>query len=250
MQRQMVMAGLLGLLMLGAGCTDPNGITGPVGPQGPQGPDGAGYKEIIFRPAAGDTKGKDNLIYSIGGNVGTQPLLAVGYASGASAVGRTLMYFDVAQAGVPAGATIVDAILVLYPEGTGTPGNFLSASVYPLTRLWDETGSTWNSATNIINWTTPGGDYDANQKLGSFLIELGTTAPVTIHLSPTFIAGWLNGQVNHGIVIRANTETAPQSEVAFYSRDYATDTNKRPYLKIIYKERTSGDDSDVHYLGL
>lgn len=217
------------------GKTGPTGPSGPQGDQGPTGPEGPGYSEVIFQPGPDIASGKDNTIASISSNMGKDTGIGFGYSTIASDYYRTLIFFDVTQAGLPMGATIVEAVLTLYPQTGTTTGNILTAKIYPLTKDWTETNSTWTAATGTTNWTTPGGDYVSTAELGGFSVDPATTAKIEIHLDVTYVQGWLNGQFNYGMLIKSDNEGVPDSNLRVYSRDYSVDTTKRPALKMIYK---------------
>ncbi len=227
---------VLAMLVI-AGC----GKTGPVGPEGPQGAKGdpgqtgPGLAEVMLQPGPGELCGKDNSIDSTIGNYGMQPMVAFGYSTASHSAARGLFYFDVAKAGLPAGATITDAILILHPSGGSTAGNLLSAHVYPVAKEWTETASTWSAATSVTNWNTPGGDFATANAIGSFYVDPATTAPIQVRLNATVVQGWLNGQINHGILIKSDDEGTADSEIGVFSRDYSVDPGKRPALKILYK---------------
>lgn len=233
-----IVALMLGLFFL-AGCAPKTGPLGPMGPQGEpgtQGPEGPGYSEVTLQPGPGDdSSGKDNLIGPATGNNGGSTTIGFGYSTAISNTYRTLIYFDVTQAGLPAGATIVDAILTLYPSSGSTAGNLLTAHLYPITKTWTESASTWTAATSTTNWASAGGDFIDTASIGAFTVDVSTTSKIDIHLDVSYVQNWVNGQVNYGFIVKSDKESSPDANLAVYSRDYSIDTSKRPALKLIYK---------------
>lgn len=234
MKRIIVFLGMFLLLATGCSKTGEQGPLGPQGPQGPTGPTGPGYSEVTMQPGPGDTKGKDSSISTTIGNWGSQPTILFGYLSGTANAARALMYFDISQAGIPAGSTIVSATLTLYPSTGATTGNLLTAQIFPIVKGWAESGVTWTQSDSTNNWSNAGGDFQQVQ-IGSFIVDPGTTSKITVNLDTSYVQNWLNGQVNYGFMIKSNNENLPDSNLAVFSRDYSIDPTKRPSLKLIYK---------------
>lgn len=225
-------------LMLLAGCSkeNPVGPKGDTGDTGPTGPAGPGYAEMVLQPGPDDATGKDNFIGSKASNLGMATNLGFGYSTSGVNAYRALIYFNVAS-GTPLATTntVVEAILTLYPEGGTTAGNLLTAEIYPLTRDWTESGSTWTAATGTTSWTTPGGDYVTDAKLGQFTVDPTSTTRIDVYLDPSYVQNWINGHVNYGMVIKSTSESGADSNISVFSRNYSVDSSKRPALKIIYK---------------
>lgn len=226
-----------GLFLILAGCakTGEQGPLGPTGPQGPIGPVGPGYSELVIQPGPDDAIGKDLDISASSGNRGTSPSIGFGYEPSGAGVVRALYYFNVSQAGLPAGATVVDAILTLYPQFGAASGNLITGHIYPVLKDWSESACTWTAATSTVNWAAAGGDYNSTSELGSFTVDPTTTAKVDIHLDATYVQNWVNGQVNYGFMIKSDQESGLDRIILFYSSDYSVDATKRPSLKLIYK---------------
>jgi hypothetical protein len=225
----------LGLVFLQACQMAPK--AGQAGPPGPQGIPGAGYAEVVIQPAPGETRGRGIMICSARGQQGRLPSLSLGLEKNGN-LNRMLFYFDLTQAGLPPQATILSAILILYPNTTFCGAGRITAHVYPLTRAWTEENATWMYADSKGRWETDGGDYLAALPLGGFWAEgmnLQTAPCVEIHLDPTTVQNWYNGYPNYGMLIKVDAETGFTNMVTFFSREYSLNPTKRPQLKIIYK---------------
>ena len=193
----------------------------------------------------------DNTIYDVlPGDIsnGQGEFIVTGGATGTAAVRRGLVSFNVASAGIPAGATILDVVLSL--NLAETVGGSASVSVHKLLKAWGEAGSnapgnefdgaaaqqfdaTWLfSMFDGTAWSNAGGDFS------------GPSASVSVDSLGVYewIGGGLIGDVqewlddpslNHGWLVKG-------SEVAgnvkgFDSRDSANSV-LRPTLEITYEE--------------
>ena len=145
---------------------------------------------------------------------------------------RTLFHFDLAAQN---GNAISDAKLKLYVKGGAGQGVIVEA--YQLTRHWEEgTGGgelfnynhddvLWGQATNSVNWTNGGGDYQATL-IGTMPTDnIGWTE---LNLNTGVVQDWIdNPSNNFGIILIA---TADNGEVQFYSSEETS--NKQPKLAI------------------
>lgn len=153
---------------------------------------------------------------------------------------RLLLYFDLS--GVPAGATIKHASLVLWTTSTPSGGY----NVYPLARDWLEgnavgavnsssiDGATWlewkygdNANTGSVasgDWATAGGDLGAHA-------ASNTAASSNTSVNVTQMVASLRTGPNYGIAV---TTTSPSSSFATYFREHAT-AQYRPKLRIVYQ---------------
>ena len=127
----------------------------------------------------------------------------------------------------------MDAILTFSPLSGSAAGNLLSCHLYPLTRDWTETGSTWIQASSTVAWGTVGSDFAATSPIGSFLVDPTTTTAITCSLDVAYVQNWLKGQVNNGLLIKSDTESGADSQIGVYSRDYSVAAS-RPSLRLVY----------------
>lgn len=226
---------VLGSVFLPA-CQPPAKVV-QAGPPGPQGPPGSGYAEVVIQPAPGESRGRGITLCSSRGRQGQLPSLSLGLEK-SSNINRMLFYFDLSQAGLPTNATVISAILILYPNTRFCSAGRISAHVYPLTRAWTEEDATWLYADAKSRWDNDGGDYLAGLPMGGFWAEgmnLQTAPWVAVYLDPTTVQGWLNGYPNYGLLIKADVEAGLDNMVTFFGREYSLNPTKRPQLKIIYK---------------
>lgn len=197
------------------------------------------------------TADHDNTIYEVlPGDVsnGQGEFILSGGATGLATARRGLVSFDVASAGIPAGATIIDAVLSM--NLAETIGGAASVSVHKVAKAWGEAGSdasgnefdgdaaqqfdaTWLfSMFDGTAWSNAGGDFS------------GESASVSVDALGIYewIGGGLIGDVqewlddesmNHGWLIHGN-EVAGNVK-SFTSRDSAN-TVLRPTLEITYEE--------------
>jgi hypothetical protein len=227
---------LAGALVFLSACQPPARVV-QVGPPGPQGPPGSGYAEMVIQPAPEESRGRGTMICSARGKQGRLPSLSLGVEKNGN-VNRLLFYFDLTQAGLPAQATILSAILILYPNNMFCAAGRITAHVYPVTRAWTEEDATWMYADPKARWDNDGGDYLGALPMGGFWAEgmnLQTAPCVAVHLDPTTVQGWFNGFPNYGLIIKADAEAGWANMVTFYGREYSLNPSKRPQLKIIYK---------------
>jgi RHS repeat-associated protein len=139
--------------------------------------------------------------------------------------------------GLPANTKVIDAEVGLwswYTEGGGA--NF---QVRGLTRDFDETTSTWNSARVGTAWTTPGGDAEATVQdtVGGMTGDPGWQA---FDAAP-LVQRWINDPAsNKGVLVRLENETSPTQRVLFLSAEAAEPT-LRPRLRVVYTAPNSAN---------
>ena len=126
---------------------------------------------------------------------------------------RTLYRFDLASAAIPAGSTILSAtarfyVVKAHPQGPVT--------IHRVTENWAEGTSNWNNMNKnmeaAVLATIP------PQSVAGEWVSVNLTSQVQ---------AWLNGQSNHGIMLRAPTEAV---DAEYSSRD---STSYYPRLEII-----------------
>jgi RHS repeat-associated protein len=163
--------------------------------------------------------------------VGTN--LDVGYDG--SSTSRSLLYFNLAAAGFPSNAIVLDANLQLYLQSTlnSTPAQL---SLFKATTNWVTPpgvaqNTTWNTAQQTTNWTTPGGDMGAGAV---------NTAPTTVSTAgqsynwrfTQLVQRWLDGQdPNYGVFLKGDPEGT--TNVFHFSSN--GDTNNMPQLLVTYE---------------
>lgn len=138
---------------------------------------------------------------------------------------------------ISSSATITSAILTLYAETVGVPGDTAEIGVYRITNSWVEgTGSgsqtndgvTWNNRSGTQTWTTAGGDYDAAAFTKTNVTVVGYyTWDIT-----NLMRGWINGTWTNNGLILADTANGI-SRKSFTSGDGSNATN-RPKLIVNY----------------
>jgi hypothetical protein len=133
---------------------------------------------------------------------------------------------------VPAGAIINSATLSLYYYSKSGTVSGRTYWAYRITQTgWTETGSTWNKYDGTNNWAAAGGDYTATNGASVVMpasydwVAWTVTAQVQTAVDSV-------GRVAHFLVKDATEDSAAAAMAFFYSREYATDTTKRPKLYV------------------
>lgn len=148
------------------------------------------------------------------GTWGLEGPLPVSFSPSSTQTTRALVEFDLA--GIPAGASIYDATVGLYSasEAQNTPG-------LELKRLTEEFhfGADWTRAYawfSTKNWTTPGGDFDAQGKAEIKTSERGSAAGWWNFNSPALtelVWNWHSKSTpNYGVIVKQTDETKAECE--------------------------------------
>jgi len=197
------------------------------------------------------TADHDNTIYDVlPGNVsnGAGDYIVVGGSTGTAAARRGLVSFDVASAGIPAGATILDVVLSM--NLAESVGGVASVGVHKLLQSWGEAGSnapgnefdgaaaqqfdaTWLfSMFDGTAWANAGGDFSGSSSTVS-VDSLGVYEWIGGGLIAD-VQEWLDNPVlNRGWLMRG-AEVANNVK-AFDSKD-SSNAVLRPTLEITYEE--------------
>lgn len=131
---------------------------------------------------------------------------------------------------IPSGAVVADARLSVSCSGDASP-----IAVYALTRAFDASQATWNSAANGIAWIRHGGDYTTPSGVA---LPMDTADPDVCEFDATAIVRrWTSSRGTvHGLLLKAGNETSS----AGYGPFSAGDTyfpEHRPQLVVIYVSR-------------
>jgi hypothetical protein len=179
---------------------------------------------------------------------GAGQYLIAGGSAGSVAARRALVAFDLASAGIPEGATIIDAVLTL--NAAESLGNTTTVSLHPLSRQWSEAGSdasgneldgapaqagdaTWLfSLFDTTAWAFAGGDFG------------GASATTQVDAIGTWqwtgggliadVQKWLDQpQSNFGWLLRS--AESPGDIKSFHSSE-SPNVALQPQLEITYEE--------------
>jgi hypothetical protein len=96
---------------------------------------------------------------------------------------------------VPAGATIVSAVLKVHCFGDGNP-----TRLYRLTEDWAENSVTWNNRRDSLAWTNPGADGPGSHGGVAIEADFSQTGWRTIDITE-FAQDWSDGLPNYGVVL-------------------------------------------------
>ncbi|NUO56903.1 MAG: DNRLRE domain-containing protein [Hamadaea sp.] len=167
---------------------------------------------------------------------GGDPYVSPGNNSSAYGDTRGLVKFA-NLTGVPANANVVDAQLEMWNTGL-YPGNVTDGKVdvHRLTRAFDETTATWNSATSGTAWTTPGGDYDPTAE--SYFDGFTNDPEWESWTVTNTVKNWLTSPTsNYGFLLKMRDEVASTQRAMLLSSEGA-EPMLRPTLRVTYLEPT------------
>lgn len=164
-------------------------------------------------------------------NYGADDILVV---SDENKLHRTLLWFDLSSFGPDDG--INSATLDLYLDKSAGPGASVARiGVYEALRAWTEgtgknqvvpEGATWMRARSGVNWTAPGGDFDADAAAALDVPEVEKTWyswEIT-----SLVQGWAaDSTQNRGLLLKLVTETPGEN----IKREFVSnDRNDPPHL--------------------
>ena len=138
-------------------------------------------------------------------------------------------------AGVPTGATIVDARLQLWAVSDfGATDGFVD--VHQLTQAFDETTATWNKANATTPWT-PGAAYSPTAL--DFDGGITNDPEWQTWLVNSTVKGWVtNPATNFGLLLKMRSESPAIQRVMLLSSEGA-EPALRPKLSVTYLEKTA-----------
>lgn len=161
-------------------------------------------------------------------------VLAVGFHTSGSSIGRDLLRFNLGTA-IPEDAVILSSRLALHVESA--PAASQELELYGLNTT-PTNSATWNKYDGTHAWTKAGGDYEEapTSKL--------TVASTDLHQQKNFgitplIQRWVQTpSSNHGLLIKAHTETSLETEFADDSSE-----SYHPFIEVRWTQKT-GTPSD------
>jgi hypothetical protein len=140
---------------------------------------------------------------------------------------------------IPSGAAVADARLSVWCNGSDAS----HIAVYALTRTFDGSQATWNSAANGIAWSRPGGDYTTPSGAA---LPMDTADPDVCEFDATAIVrSWTSsGGAEHGLLLKAGDETSSAGYGSFSAGDTYFPEH-RPQLVVTYVSGASLDRSSA-----
>lgn len=172
-------------------------------------------------------------------NYGLSSYMCAGYwgNSQVEVTERTLLKFDLS--GLPENAETVSATLRLVFNNVAAmdSGRVITLEILEPDKGWEETGATWQKATDSVAWDSGGGDYSASVGLMHISQpDYGTGDAIEVSLDTAVVQSWISNPVgNRGMLFRNTcentTHNSEKSRVVFYTKNYETDAD-RPSLII------------------
>jgi RHS repeat-associated protein len=160
--------------------------------------------------------------------------LSVGHKESPPTTYRDLLRFNLGTA-IRRDAVILRARLAL--DEITAPSSPQTLQAFPL-KTTPTNGATWNTYDGTHAWTEKGGDFNASP-VSKLPISTQWTYQVGVGLAP-MIEGWIrNPETNHGLILKAENETAPA--LSTFASDSTPELH--PYLEVLYSTKT-GTPSD------
>ena len=233
---------LLALLM--SSCVGPKGDLGDQGPVGPAGPEQPGiYYVRIFQQGVYSSAYTGQVQAVLSSNYGStyydnqNDIIEIGRKVVTSFY-RSIIKFDLST--LPTSKIVVDkAELYLWTNSVTEGGGAVDVGVYRETASWTVNYAGFDIPNPSSGW--PAGYIGGLEyvlpltpvKANAGYFNFPADSKVTIELEPSLVEDWMmNPSTNYGVILVANDE-----DNANYSQIYssgATDTAKRPMLKIWY----------------
>lgn len=190
-----------------------------------------GNVSSITVPVSGDSFiQKDNSTANYGSNAELQ----VGGSYFGSNYERAIYRFDMENAGIAPGATIVSAVARFYVVSFTHTKN---VTVHQITADWDEATVTWGDISNDVN-TSPLGSIPPGTPTGQY-VEVNITA---------LVQSWINGAAeNYGVTLapaRLNGSTTAR----YTSREYGN-VSQRPELVVKVSDGSISNRANVTATG-
>ena len=144
---------------------------------------------------------------------------------------RSVLMFDLSS--IPNPSEIISANLYLYYydfEYQNTTGRNYFA--YKVPSLWNEDEVTWVNRTISDPWNVTGGDYITSNGVS---ITIPSSFGWVDWNVTDIVSDWMNGEANHGFLIKDDSEDALESgfRSKFRPKDY-TGSEFDPYLEVVY----------------
>jgi RHS repeat-associated protein len=176
-------------------------------------------------------------------NYGGATWLRIGPATN-GVVHRPVLRFDLRD--IPPTATVNSATLTLNYAATANSAGQLT--VHRLKQPWTEgtgtgqcdgTGVTWNETQSGVKWAAAGSAYDPAIN-ASVAAKARTTAGTDSFAIGAMVQRWVSGTPNHGLLLKASTETLPTAQQYFdYRSDDYSVAAERPRLVLSYTDGTA-----------
>jgi len=147
---------------------------------------------------------------------------------------RLALYrFDIENAGIPAGATVVSAACKLFVIDSDVS----AIDIFRVEADWDETTVTYSNVVNHYDWFSPVSQLPANNPVGAYA-EGNLTA---------LVQGWVNGSVaNQGILL----DSAGYGDVSQYTSKEYGNLDQRPYLEVKIIDGSLSTRADISATGM